>query len=171
MVRGESSFSESGPGVCLNVPFQLAWVITADVSDSSPSSFVSSFLLIELWFCSDVGWPRALGRKLAPGGVYLGQSRPAIRITLPVVGLGKYMRCSSDQRERRCLLRDCWDSFLLFKQRHKRRLIMWPWVVAWDCDVWSCGNDLEAMKGTSLRTKANTPRMAAKKDGKYLDPC
>ena len=92
------------PAVCLTFPFQLckvAWIITADTGYSPPSSSVPSFLLIELWFCPDVGWPRASGLRLATGGVNLDQIRPAIIISrLPVVGLGIDMWCNSDQKER-----------------------------------------------------------------------
>lgn len=51
MVRKKSTFSESGPLVCLNFLFQLcrlAWVIIADIGYSPLSSSVPSFLFIEL---------------------------------------------------------------------------------------------------------------------------
>lgn len=61
----------------------------------------------------------------------------------------------SDQREgRRSPLRGFRESSLLFKWRLKRRLILWPWVVAWDGDVWSCGNDLVTMKGDKSGDKS-----------------
>lgn len=79
-------------GVCMgrvwscslvNFPFQpcrVARIITAGVACSPPSSSVSSFSLIELGFCSEIGWPRATGLMLAPGGVNLDQIRPAVII-------------------------------------------------------------------------------------------